>query len=252
MKIIILGSASNAVARTAELIAQKIRSKPDAVLGLATGATMLPLYDALVVHHQRGLSFAGVTSFNLDEYVGLPAPHPQSYRSYMNAALFDRVDINLALTHLPQGDAPDPEVEAMRYEALIAQSGGIDLQLLGIGRNGHIGFNEPTSSLASRTRVKTLTRETRDVNRDAFGPGEDTPSFALTMGIANILEASECVLLATGKSKAKAVASAIEGPLAAICPASALQLHPKATFILDEDAAALLKLREYYLPIQPA
>ncbi|MGO4852424.1 glucosamine-6-phosphate deaminase [Phaeovulum sp. W22_SRMD_FR3] len=251
MKVLILATPEAAVAKAASLTAETLRAKPRAVLGLATGGTMLPLYARLRALHAAGLSFAGVTSFNLDEYVGLGPDHPASYHVYMRSALFEHIDIDPARCHLPRGDAADPQAEAQAYEARIAAAGGIDLQLLGIGRNGHIGFNEPTSSLGSPTRVKTLTESTRDANRPYFTDADTVPRFAITMGVATILAARHCLLLATGAEKAEAVAAMIEGPLAALCPASALQLHPRATIVLDAAAASALQLQDYYHHVHP-
>ncbi|WP_112323607.1 glucosamine-6-phosphate deaminase [Oceanibium sediminis] len=252
MKVLILEDEGAATARVAGIVARSVRANPAAVLGLATGGTMLPLYRLLRdMHRDEGVSFAQVTTFNLDEYVGLAPEHPGSYHSYMREALFDHIDIDLARTHLPRGDAPDPTAEADAYEALIAGVGGIDLQLLGIGRNGHIGFNEPTSSLGSATRIKTLTTETRAANRQYFADDETTPRYALTMGIGTILAARSCLLLATGAAKADAVARAIEGPVSAACPASALQMHARATLVLDRAAASDLKLTDYYEHVHP-
>lgn len=252
MKVLILNDEAAAITRAAEIIAQTLRAKPAAVLGLATGGTMLPLYRELGQRHaEHQVSFAQSTSFNLDEYVGLPPDHPCSYHRYMREAFFDHIDIRPAQTHLPKGDNPDPQAEARAYEALIAEAGGIDLQILGIGRNGHIGFNEPTSSLASRTRIKTLTDDTRRANQRYFSSFDETPRYAITMGVATILDSRACLLLATGRAKADAVARMIEGPLSAACPASALQMHPKATIILDNDAASALTLTEYYETVHP-
>lgn len=252
MKVLICRSHDAAIARAADVIAAHIRQHSAPVLGLATGGTMLPLYDRLaVLHRDAGLSFARCSSFNLDEYVGIAPEHPASYHTYMREALFDHVDIDLARTYLPRGDATDVQAEAGAYEARIASAGGISLQLLGIGQNGHIGFNEPTSSLGSRTRIKTLTESTRTANRQYFGPGETAPQYALTMGIGTILDARECLLLATGQAKSAAVAAMIEGPVSAVCPASALQLHARATVILDQAAAAELKLTDYYHQVHP-
>ena len=252
MKVLILKDEGAAVARAAEITAAAIRSVPGLVLGLATGGTMRPLYARLCARHRAGdLSFAGVTTFNLDEYVGLPPDHPGSYHSYMRAALFDAVNLDPGRTHLPRGDAPDAQAEADRYESAIAAAGGIGLQLLGLGRNGHIGFNEPTSSLGSRTRVKTLTRETRAANRRYFDADDAVPRFAITMGVATILSARACLLLATGAAKAEAAAAMIEGPVAAACPASALQLHPRVTVVLDQAAASRLRLTAYYDHVHP-
>lgn len=252
MKVLILDDARAATSRAADIIADTVQTRPDAVLGLATGGTMRPLYDELGRRHNTsGLSFARTTSFNLDEYVGLPPDHPCSYHHYMRAAFFDHVDISLHRTHLPRGDARDPQEEARTYEASIVAVGGIDLQILGIGRNGHIGFNEPTSSLGSRTRIKTLTADTRRANQRYFTTYDETPRFAITTGIATILDARACLLLATGAEKAAAVACMVEGPLGAICPASALQLHPATTIVLDRGAAARLTLSEYYETVHP-
>lgn len=252
MKVLVHDDAGLAIARAADLVIGAVNAKPAAVLGLATGATMQPLYQALVAACRAGrVSFSRAMTFNLDEYVGLAPDHPCSYHTAMRQALFDHVDIDLARTHLPRGNAADPVAESRRYEALIAACGGIDLQLLGIGGNGHIGFNEPTSSLGSRTRIKTLTAATRQANAAFFAPGERMPTTAITMGIRTILDARACVLLAVGPAKAAAVAAMIEGPLSASCPASALQLHPAATVLLDREAARDLRLTDYYLEVHP-
>jgi glucosamine-6-phosphate deaminase len=252
MKVLILPDEQAAIARAAGIIADTLRAHPSATLGLATGGTMLPVYADLVDRHRNGtLSLALAKSFNLDEYVGLRPDHPGSYHRYMAEALFDRTDMRPLHAHLPRGDASDPKAEAKSYEARIARAGGIDLQLLGLGRNGHIGFNEPTSSLGSRTRIKTLTQDTRDANRRYFDHDDDVPRYAITMGIATILDARHCVLLATGKAKADAAAAMIEGPMAAICPASALQMHPQTTVILDQPAASALRLQDYYHHVHP-
>ncbi|TDL79328.1 glucosamine-6-phosphate deaminase [Palleronia sediminis] len=252
MKVLILPDEQAAVDRAADIVARTVRDAPDAVLGLATGGTMLPLYETLAQRHAAGdVSFARTVSFNLDEYIGLPPEHPCSYHSYMREAFFDRVDIDPSRTHLPRGDAPDPQAAARDYEAAIERAGGIDLQLLGIGRNGHIGFNEPTASLGSRTRIKTLTDSTRQANRRYFDSFDETPRYAITMGVATILASRACLLLATGAAKADAVARMVEGPLSAACPASALQLHAKATVVLDREAAGALELVGYYETVHP-
>jgi glucosamine-6-phosphate deaminase len=221
--------------------------KPDLVLGLATGSTPLGLYRELARRHRdSGLSFARVTTFNLDEYIGLPADHPQSYHSFMRESLFRHVDLDPRRTHLPDGNAADIAAECAAYEAAIRAAGGIDLQVLGIGHDGHIGFNEPSSSLRSRTRIKTLTEQTIRANARFFGGADKVPHHAITVGVGTIFEAQCCLLLATGTEKAAAVAAAVEGPLTAMCPASALQLHESCTLILDEAAAVGLKRRDYY------
>lgn len=252
MKVLIHGDAAQAVDCVAGLIAARLRRVPASVLGLATGGTMEAVYARLLTAHQAGeISFARARSFNLDEYVGLAPDHPCSYWRYMRAQLFDHVDFRDGATLLPRGDAPDPEAEAQSYEAAIVAAGDIGLQLLGLGANGHIGFNEPTSSLSSLTRIKTLTRSTRAANARFFAQPEDVPRLAITMGIGTILRADEVVLLAYGAGKAAAVAAMIEGPLSAACPASALQLHRKVTVVLDQAAAANLALRQYYDDVHP-
>lgn len=252
MKVLILETAEAATDRGADLLLDAVRHKPSCVLGLATGGTMLPLYDRVCARHlAENVSFARVTTFNLDEYVGLASDHRCAYHSYMREALFDRIDIDIRRTHLPRGDAPDPVAEAAAYEERIATAGGIDLQLLGIGRNGHIGFNEPTSSLASRTRIKTLTDDTRRANQPYFDSLDDTPRFAITMGVGTILASKACVMVATGPAKAAAVARMVEGAISAASPATALQLHPQVTVILDRAAAAELTLLDYYAHVHP-
>jgi glucosamine-6-phosphate deaminase len=252
MKVLVFPTAERAASRAAQLVAEAIASKDRPVLGFATGSTMERVYADLVTRHRNGtLSFATTTTFNLDEYVGLSPDHEQSYRQTMEKLLFSHVDLDPNACHLPRGDAPDPQAEAERYDAAIRFAGGIDLQLLGIGHNGHIGFNEPTSSLGARTRIKTLTRSTRDANARFFDPPDEVPRYAITVGIATILEAHQAVLLAIGTSKAAAVARMIEGPIGADCPATALQLHPKVTVILDRQAASDLRMIDYYQDIHP-
>ena len=202
-------------------------------------------------HRDGDISFAEATTFNLDEYVGLAPDHPCSYHHFMAQTLFNATDFNPERTFLPKGDARDPVAEAQRYQALVQSKGPIDLQLLGVGTNGHIGFNEPTSSFGSRTRIKTLTNATRASNKKYFAEEDERPRYAITVGIQTILDSREIILLATGKSKASAVAAMVEGALSASCPASALQLHPAATVILDQDAASKLKLKEYYFQVHP-
>jgi glucosamine-6-phosphate deaminase len=234
--------------QAAQLIAGAVKKKPSLTLGLATGNTMVGLYKHLVRLHQAGsLDFSYVTTFNLDEYLGLPATHPQSFHHFMQENFFRHVNVPPRNIHIPDGSIrSDYDAYCASYEQAIRAAGGIDLQLLGIGRNGHIGFNEPTSSLASRTRLKVLSRETLDDNAKFFRPGEESPRCAITMGIGTILEARKILLLATGASKAAAIAKSIEGPITCAVSASALQLHPDVTFLLDEPAAAQLTQRDYY------
>lgn len=247
MEVIIRPDAADASALAARTVARLVREKPNAVLGLATGSTPLGLYRELVrMHRDEGLDFARVTTFNLDEYVGLGPEHPASYNYFMRQNLLDPLGIPKAWGHVPDGLAQDVPAHCRAYEAAIRQAGGIDLQILGIGRGGHIGFNEPTSSLASRTRIKTLTEDTIKDNARFFKPGETIPRHVITMGIGTILDSHRCVLLAFGEAKAEAVAAAVEGPITAMCPASALQLHPRVVVLLDEAAASKLKEARYY------
>jgi glucosamine-6-phosphate deaminase len=251
MRVVILPDADAVAKNGADIFIQQIQQKPNSVLGLATGSTPLALYQQLIAAcQQKKISFKNVSSFNLDEYLGIAPTHPQSYRSFMNQHFFDHIDINKTSTHIPQGDADDPFLACEDYENKIKEKGGIDIQLLGIGRNGHIGFNEPSSSLMSRTRIKTLTRATIEDNARFFAPDEYQPHLAITMGIGTILDAKKIILLATGKSKASAIKACVEGPLSAACPASALQLHPQAVLILDEDAASELSDVEFYRHIE--
>ncbi|RJE83336.1 glucosamine-6-phosphate deaminase [Paracoccus onubensis] len=244
MEVITRSTAEQAVRLVAKLLEARIRTKPDAVLGLATGRTMEQVYAELVA---SGVSLARCTSFNLDEYIGLSPEDPNSYRSYMNEHLFSKTDIDPANTHVPDGAAADLKAAAQDYENRISQAGGIDLQLLGIGEAGHIGFNEPLSSLMSRTRDKALTPVTRAQNAGMFGGDPDrVPKRALTMGVGTILDARELILLATGPAKAAIVARAVEGPVTSMISASALQLHPNCKIIVDEAAASQLEGREYY------
>ena len=246
MRVVILNDPAAVARAGAAACVALVRRQPDAVLGLATGSTPIALYRELVAaHRRRELSLAGVTTFNLDEYVGLAPSDPRSYHSYVQQHLLGQVDIDPGRVHIPNGLA-HPQTEAARYERAIGAIGGIDLQLLGIGRNGHIGFNEPTSSLASRTRVKTLAPQTLRDNSRHFDPGEWQPRLAITVGIGTILDAREILLVATGEAKADAVAAAVEGPVTAMVPASALQLHPRVTVLTDEAAATGLRLADYY------
>jgi len=248
MDVIILKDSDAVAAAGAARVLEVLGQKTNAVFGLATGRTPLAMYKQLIAGSRAaGLSFRDVTTFNLDEYLGLQPGDAQSYRAYMQRELFDHVDINPNNTFLPEcGAGVDPLEIGPTYEALIRSRGGIDLQVLGIGSNGHIGFNEPTSSLSSRTRIKTLTRETVLANRKYFADAAVQPSTAITMGIATIMDARHIVLLATGSHKAQAVGQLVEGPVSAMWPASILQLHEKVTVLLDEEAASALSLRDYF------
>ena len=243
MEIIIQPTPEAATAIAARLLARLIREKPAATLGLATGGTMEPLYRELVA---LNLDWSKLTTFNLDEYVGISPQHPQSYHHFMWQNLFRHVNVSIKNVNIPDGLAKDVPAACENYERKISSVGGIDLQLLGIGTHGHIGFNEPTSSLASRTRIKTLTPQTLRDNARFFNSESEVPHHVITMGIGTILESRHCVLLALGTKKARAIAEAAEGPITAMNPASALQLHPKVTVVLDEAAAAELKMQDYY------
>ena len=243
MRVIIVKDPASLGKTAAGLIAAQMRSKPVFVLGLATGTTPIPLYQELIrLHHEEGLDFSTTITFNLDEYVGLAPAHEQSYRHFMNRELFDHVNINKKNTHVPDGLADDLEAFCEDYEMTIEGIGGIDCQVLGIGSNGHIGFCEPGTSLASRTHRTGLTESTLTDNSRLFEKKEDVPTEAITMGIGTILDAERVVLLANGENKADAIARAIEGPITATVPASALQLHPNVTFVVTRDAAAKLTL----------
>lgn len=239
MEVVILPKPQDVVNYGFEVVKRQVRSRPDSVLGLATGSTMERLYLLL-----RQLDLSKATSFNLDEYVGLAGDDPCSYSAYMKEHLFRHVP--LAQSHLLDGKAASIPDHCAAYEQAIKDAGGIDLQLLGIGTDGHIAFNEPGSSLASRTRLKILTESTRQANAKHFPPEQSVPPYVLTMGIGTIMEARYCLLLAYGKSKAQAVARAVEGGVSAFCPASVLQMHPKCTFVMDEEAAGMLQLKDYY------
>jgi glucosamine-6-phosphate deaminase len=243
MEIIIQSNAEAATAVATRIVAGVLRAKPNAVLGLATGSTPLLLYRALA---EMKLDWRKVTTFNLDEYVGLPPSHEQSYHSFMWENLFRHVNIARKNVHIPDGAAKDIPRFCARYEERIRQAGGIDLQILGIGTDGHIGFNEPTSSLASRTRIKTLTRQTHKDNARFFGSADKVPHHVITMGLGTIMEARQCLLLAFGAKKARAVAAMVEGPVAAINPASVLQMHPSVKVCLDKPAAGKLNRAAYY------
>jgi glucosamine-6-phosphate deaminase len=247
MEVIIQPTKDSAASLVSRIIARELRANPHLVLGLATGKTMECVYQHLVrMHREENLDFSLCSTFNLDEYVGLFPSDPNSYRHYMNHHLFRQVNVDIRNTHLPNGMADDLEAECRKYEALIQRFGGIDLQLLGIGKAGHIGFNEPLSALRSRTRVKALTPTTIKQNSVFFGGEERMPRRAMTMGVGTILETRRCVLLATGDSKAGIIAQAVEGPISSMVTASAMQLHSRCTVVVDEEAAANLKEKEYY------
>ena len=241
MLVILRSTYEDMSLEAANIITDRLHRKPDLVLGLATGSTPLGLYKELIRRHiAEGLDFSKVTTFNLDEYVGLPPSHDQSYHYFMREALFDHINVFPDRVHIPDGMSGDIEAFCDWYEARMRQAGGIDVQILGIGSNGHIAFNEPGSSLGSRTRIKTLTERTIKDNARFFASLQEVPHHAITMGIGTIMEAKELIILANGEKKAEAVRAAVEGPITAMTPASIVQMHRKAYFIVDEAAASKL------------
>jgi glucosamine-6-phosphate deaminase len=259
MEVVILPGEREIASLVADAICTLLTATPDTVLGLATGSSPSPVYRELLRRHREGqVSFARARGFLLDEYVGLPAGHPQRYRSVIAEELEHHVDFADGAVQGPDGLAEDLLAACAAYEKAIADAGGVDLQLLGIGTDGHVAFNEPGSSLSSRTRVKTLTAQTRADNARFFDSADEVPRHVLTQGLGTIRDARHLVLVATGPSKASAVAAMVEGPVSALCPASVLQLHPHATVVVDEAAAAELERADYYrytlqhkLPHQP-
>jgi glucosamine-6-phosphate deaminase len=228
----------------ARIVAELVRKKPNCVLGFATGGTPLGMYKELIrMHKNEGLDFSKVTTFNLDEYVGLPPEHDQSYHYFMWENLFKHINVDRRFVHIPMGMADDIEAHCEWYEEQIVKAGGIDLQILGIGANGHIAFNEPGSSLGSRTRIKTLTGTTREANARFFKNPDEVPKYAITMGVGTIMDAKELLLLASGDGKANAIAATCEGPITAMCPASIVQLHRYAFVIVDQAAGAKLTMK---------
>lgn len=243
MKVITVANAAEMGKLGAAVIAEGMLAKPHFVLGLATGSTPVPVYQELIrLHKEERLDFSTTITFNLDEYLGLEPTHDQSYRYFMNVNLFNDVNINKANTHVPDGMADDVELHCLEYEAMIEDVGGIDCQVLGIGSNGHLAFNEPGSSLASRTRALDLTANTIKDNARFFESIEQVPTRAVSMGLGTILEAEQLLFLANGANKIDALKAALEGPVTVACPASVLQLHPNVVCVITEDAASGLSL----------
>ena len=244
---VVIAPADELARLAADAVEALVRSRPDAVLGLATGSSPLAVYDELVARRADGLSFGQARAFMLDEYVGLAAEHPERYRNVIEKEFVSRVDFASGAVLGPDGLAADLPAACADYEAQIADAGGVDLQLLGIGTDGHIAFNEPGSSLASRTRIKTLTKQTRQDNARFFGGSVDeVPRHCLTQGLATIMSARHLVLLASGRAKAEAVHQLVEGPISAMWPATIMQAHPHATVLVDDAAASRLQLADYY------
>jgi glucosamine-6-phosphate deaminase len=245
-EVIIVPSTAAAGALVAEAIERLVTATPSAVLGVATGSTPLPVYRALAERVRAGLDLSGLRAFALDEYVGLPASHPESYASVIQREVVRPLGLDPSSVHVPDGRVIGIETAGERYESALEAAGGVDLQILGIGTDGHIGFNEPGSSFGSLTRVKTLTAQTRADNARFFASPSEVPMHCVTQGLGTILRARRLVLLAFGAGKARAVAEALEGPLSASVPASAIQLHARATVVVDEEAASLLANADYY------
>ncbi|MCA1296085.1 glucosamine-6-phosphate deaminase [Paenibacillus sp. alder61] len=225
----------------AGIIASLLQSNPRAILGLATGSTPVGVYGKLIELYREGVvSFKQASSFNLDEYIGLDEQHPESYRRFMNEKLFNHIDILPENTHVPSGSSSDPEQAAAEYNRLLEQAGQIDLQLLGLGHNGHIGFNEPAEELTGPTHIVKLEERTRQANARYFPSIDEVPTHAITMGIGTILQAKQILLMAKGADKAEVVARALRGPITTQCPASLLQTHPNVVVVLDQAAGGLL------------
>lgn len=247
MRVIIVKDYDEMSRRAAKIIAEQIRMKPDSVLGFATGSTPLGTYKELIrMHREEGLDFSRVVTFNLDEYYGLDHNHPQSYHYFMFENLFNHININPSNVHIPDGLAKDVKAFCKKYEEEIRKAGGIGLQLLGIGRDGHIAFNEPGSSLMGRTTLVALAEETIKDNARFFESEAEVPRLAITMGCGTIMEARKIILLANGEGKAEAIAATVEGPITAQITASILQMHPDVAVIVDEAAASKLRRKDYY------
>ena len=241
MRIIITDSYRQMGREAANMVAGQLYLKPDSVLGLATGSTPLPMYRRLIaLHRSLGLDFSEVTTFNLDEYVGMAPDNPQSYHYFMNENFFRKVNIQPDHTHLPNGMVKDLEAEGHRYDALIQQNGGIDLQVLGIGQNAHIGFNEPDVKFEARTHCVALDEETIRANSRFFESPDEVPRDAISMGIKTIMQARKVLVVANGLAKAKAVKAVVSGPVTPECPGSILQMHPDCILVADEEALSLL------------
>ncbi|NMB02336.1 MAG: glucosamine-6-phosphate deaminase [Firmicutes bacterium] len=240
MNVIVVNNFESMSEEVAKMVHGQITRKPDSVLGLATGSSPLGVYKLLAEYHAKGTDFSKITTFNLDEYVGLAPDHPQSYRYYMNENLFSKINVNPEKTFIPSGIAEDLEAECQRYEEKIKNAGGIDLQLLGIGSNAHIGFNEPGTAFGTVTQVVDLAESTIQDNARFFASIDEVPTQAISMGIKSIMQAKNIILMANGGSKAEAIFAAVKGPVTTKVPASVLQLHPSVTIVVDQAAASKL------------
>jgi len=251
LRIIITKDYDELSSKAADFIAAQLDEKPSSILCLATGSTPLGTYKELVSRYkEKKIDFSKVSTFNLDEYYGLADEHPQSYHYFMNENLFKHINLKKSNSMVPDGKVKNIKKYCFEYEWEIKQKGGIDLQLLGLGRDGHIGFNEPGSSLGSRTRLKTLTKETVEDNARFFEKKEDVPVYVLTMGVGTIMEAKKVLLLVSGEGKAKVLSNVVEGPVTSMVPASALQLHPNVILIADLAAASRLARKDYYIYVE--
>lgn len=242
MNVVVTNSYDESCAYVADMICRLVNEKPDCKLGLATGGTPVPMYKKLIEANKAGkVDFSKVHTVNLDEYCGIPETHDQSYRYFMNTNLFDHINIDKANTNVPDGTAADLHAECERYEQVVASMGGVDIQLLGIGNNGHIAFNEPCDEFPEKTHVVDLTQNTIEANARFFQSMDEVPKQAITMGIGTIMKAKKIVLLANGPKKAQTIYDTVYGPITPKVPASILRLHPDVTIFVDEEAGALLK-----------
>ncbi len=247
MEVVIQQDPEKVSRYVAQIVAEQIQRKPNTVLGLAAGSSLLGFYRELIrAHKEEDLDLSQITTFSLDEYVGLAPTHPCSYHSVMHKNFFSQVNIPLDRINIPDGMSENIDAECLRYEAAIAQAGGMDIGMLGVGADGHIGFNEPTSSLGSRTRIKMLTEKTRYDHSRFFSSFDEVPRHVITMGVGTIMDSRRVLLVAFGKQKAEVVSQLIEGPVTSMVPASVIQFHPKAKVVIDEAAAQKLKLKHYY------
>ncbi|MFT4245701.1 MAG: glucosamine-6-phosphate deaminase [Micrococcaceae bacterium] len=246
MEVIILKNEEEIGSVAADAFESLLKEKPDAVLGVATGSSPLPIYNELAKRSGKSIDFSKAKAFSLDEYVGLPEGHPESYAEVVRKEFTERTNIDPKNVRTPDGQAKDIQKAVEEYDTAIKEVGGVDIQILGIGTDGHIGFNEPGSSLASRTRLKSLTKQTREDNARFFDSIDDVPYHVMTQGIGTIMEAKHILIVIIGENKAQAVHDFVEGPISAACPATILQMHPHVTVLLDEAAASKLELADYY------
>ena len=253
MEVVVLPTAADVDAHAADVITAQVVRRPDTVLGVATGSSPMGTYRELARRRRAGvLDLGGLRCFALDEYVGLPSDHPAGYAAVLERELARPLGLPAGRVRVPDGSRPDLDEACREYEQAITRAGGIDLQLLGIGANGHIGFNEPSSSLSSRTRVAVLSARTRADNARFFDSPDEVPTHCVTQGLGTILEARRVLLVAQGEHKAAAVAAAVEGPVSAFCPASVLQFHGAVTVVVDEAAGSRLALADYYRAVAEA